>query len=174
MDGTEAAAQNGMVVMVRREMAAFKSQKRLMQRVLGIEVQHKQDQTKRRYVFLHGMHSAALRGQLKAAEDYLKEGGGLIAGDWNHVPCKRWRVSGVLGARDKWVQKLCGGVCGCCGTARFGACRVVGGRGREEADEVGCNWNRFFIFSKLNFLSQLQVSNAKYALSAASFVFFQD
>ena len=132
VDGSAAAAQNGMVVMVRRSEAALKVQKRLAPRVMGVVVQHKTDRKERRYVFLHGVHGAGFRGQLKAAQEFAQNGGALVAGDWNHVPCGSWRASGELGARDRWVQKMCGGVCGS---------KVVGGAGGVAPGEVG--WTQF-------------------------------
>ena len=152
--GEDGGATNGIVVLVDRAQGAFGKFKRLAKRVIGFEVMHKADARRRAYVGLHGLFSAAFGEQLREAETWLRErGGGLVLGDFNHVPCRKWRVSNVvLTAQDKLMRRFCGAVCesGCCSgmmlaDGRNAEGRVVGGGGGGvsggAADEVG--WTRF-------------------------------
>ena len=65
---------------------------------------------RRRYAVLHGLFDAGFRQQVRAAEGFVRgcAQGGLIAGDFNHVPDKSWRKSGsALGALDKRTLLIC-------------------------------------------------------------------
>ena len=154
LTGEDGGATNGIVVLVDRAQGSFGNFKRLAKRVIGFEVVHKADARRRAYVGMHGLFSAAFGQQLKEAETWLRErGGGLVLGDFNHVPCRRWRVSGVaLTAQDKLMRRFCGAVCEseCCSgmmhvEGRIAEGRVVGGDGGEvgggAAGEPG--WTRF-------------------------------
>ena len=154
LTGEDGGATNGIVVLVDRAQGSFGNFKRLAKRVIGFEVVHKADARRRAYVGMHGLFSAAFGQQLKEAETWLRErGGGLVLGDFNHVPCRRWRVSGVaLTAQDKLMRRFCGAVCEseCCSgmmhvEGRSAEGRVVGGDGGEvgggAAGEPG--WTRF-------------------------------
>ena len=87
---------NGVAVMVAREQAAVVACKRLAERCVGVVVQHKADSRRRAYVGVHGIHAPKPFGvQLREAEQFLAlQGGGLLVGDFNHVPCRAWRVGG--------------------------------------------------------------------------------
>ena len=150
---------NGLIVFVDKEQGAIGDFKRLGPRVLGVEVAHREAGGLRRaYVALHGLFTSGFGPQLREAEAWADErGGGLVLGDFNHVPCRLWRASkAAMGTLDGQMRRFCGAVCddGCCGGARpvgahrqegARACRVVGGAGDGEAGSVEGEpgWTRF-------------------------------
>ena len=150
--GEGGGATNGIVVLVDRAQGSFAGFKRLALRAFGVEVVHKADAQKRAYAAVHGVFTAAFREQVDAAEAWVRDrGGGLVLGDFNHVPCRKWRVSrAALSAMDKRLRKLCGTVCEatCCrASVGGGADRVVGGDGGGDgapgSAEGEPGWTRF-------------------------------
>ena len=150
--GEGGGATNGIVVLVDRAQGSFAGFKRLALRAFGVEVVHKADAQKRAYAAVHGVFTATFREQVDAAEAWVRDrGGGLVLGDFNHVPCRKWRVSRVaLSAMDKRLRRLCGAVCEaeCCrASTGGGADRVVGGDGGGDgavgAAEGEPGWTRF-------------------------------
>ena len=119
--------KNGIVALVDRAQGSFGAFKRLEARVLGFEVMHKADAQTRAYVGLHGL-GEGFEAQLRGMREWLQaQGGGLVLGDFNHVPCRRWRASGgALSAQDRLMRRFCGAVCAaeCCG----GFLRAAGGQ----------------------------------------------
>jgi hypothetical protein len=139
MAGEGGGDTGGLVVLVDRAQGTFAGFKRLTLRAFGVEVVHKADATRRAYAAVHGVFTAAFREQVDAAEAWVRDrGGGLVLGDFNHVPCRAWRVSRVaLSASDRRLRRLCGAVCGaaCCTATSAGADRVVGGDGGGDGAE---------------------------------------
>ena len=150
--GEGGGATNGIVVLVDRAQGSFAGFKRLALRAFGVEVVHKADAQRRAYAAVHGVFTTAFREQVDAAEAWVRDrGGGLVLGDFNHVPCRKWRVSrAALSASDKRLRRLCGTVCEatCCrASVGGGAGRVVGsdggGDGAVGAAEGEPGWTRF-------------------------------
>ena len=57
----------------------------------------------------------SFRFQLQEAFAWLKGPGGLIVGDFNRIPCCKWRVAEKeLGRDDKILRKVTGFTCSCC------------------------------------------------------------
>ena len=130
---------NGIVVLIDRAQGSFGKFKRLAPRVLGFEVTHKADATTRAYAALHGFSTSGFAEQVREAKAWVMErGGGLVMGDFNHVPCKRWRTSGKAPASElRLMRGLCGAVCACCGAEHGAGGRVVGGDGSGKEGEGG-------------------------------------
>ena len=140
---------NGVLALVAKEQAVFKSFERVAGRVLGFEVVHKADGVRRAYVGMHGEHGAGFGAQVRGADRYMRDkGGGLMLTDANHVPCSSWRckqdgaVGRSLDGRDKQWRRFCGFRCACCavvGEEEEGALEgcIVGGAGGEMDPEGG-------------------------------------
>ena len=66
--------------------------------MLGVEVAGA-DKVCRRFVLMHGLHrsEAAFESQLRSAEQWTSDVGGLVLGDINRIVCRSWR-SGALRA----------------------------------------------------------------------------
>ena len=136
--GPGGSRRNGMVALVAREQAAFRSHKRQEERVMGFVVTHKVDAATRAYVGLHGSHDKVKQAkQFDAATKFAAEhGGALLAADWNAVPCQKWRATeSKLDGSDRKLRKICGKACSCCGRGEEARCKVVGGAGGDFAEE---------------------------------------
>ena len=115
---------NGMVVLGRMDAGAFasgdrKATLRVEERVFGVQWIAKADGRCRRIAAVHGLHGegdCSFSVQLQAAFDWLEEdGGGLLVGDLNRVPCKNWRSSGrLLDEDDVALRGWTGWTCACC------------------------------------------------------------
>ena len=139
--GPGGSRRNGLVALVAREQAAFKSHKRQEERVMGFVVTHKVDAATRAYVGLHGSHDKVKQAkQFDAATKFAAEhGGALLAADWNAVPCQKWRAAeSKLDGCDRKLRKICGKACSCCGRDEEACCKVVGGAGGDLAEEDAC------------------------------------
>ena len=164
---------NGIVALLRKEAGAFGRVVALHERVLGVEVLHRRgvaDGRRRQYVAIHGLHghegtgesgdvvwSGAGRGQVSrgvsaqlAAARACTEaaGGGVIIGDFNAVPCKRWRTAGTaIGVSGRLLRRICGRVCSCCSPTSESpdaTCYVIGGAGLGPwSGEAQIGWTRF-------------------------------
>lgn len=101
-------------------------------RVLGVEVWSKHERRARRVVGMHGFSDdkpgRRFRQQLVAADTWLMErGGGLLVGDLNRVPCRRFRAGQhTLNAGDAALRRWLGWSCACCG----------GGLGRRQGFQL--------------------------------------
>ena len=127
-----AGTANGIVIAVRTGFGRPLGFARLAERVLGVEVWSKHERRARRVVGMHGFSEdkpgRRFRQQLVAADTWLMErGGGLLVGDLNRVPCRRFRAGQhTLNAGDAALRRWLGWSCACCG----------GGLGRRQGFQL--------------------------------------
>ena len=161
--GSADSTANGMVFMVDRKEATIKSFRRLHERVLGIELHHR-DARRRRYALIHGLFDSGFNRQVEEARNFVRQHaqGGLVLGDFNHVPCRRWRASDAgaearaargqlrLAPADRAMRKLCGAACSCCTlSGREPVCRVIGGGGEAHSADGSVGFTRFNTTNKV-------------------------
>ena len=147
VEGREAKGNNSVVVAYRRDAVTCMSFERLATRVLAVELWSKAEKRARRVVVMHGLHEEiravdedrgvvpawSFRTQLREARGWLGARGGLLLGDLNRVPCKRWRMGESvreLDVADRELREVVGWSCSCCTPAGLGSrlgVQLVGG-----------------------------------------------
>ena len=147
--GDATKPKNGIAVAVRHKTAVIEATRPLAEGVMGTKIRHREEGAARAMCYVHGLHGdtlAAVR-QLEAAEGWIGEaGGGVMMGDFNHVPCVQWRRGNhQLNRPDQKIRELTGWSCACCG---FGASahRVIGGAysgGGSGGIGGDVGWTRF-------------------------------
>ena len=151
-DGGADSTANGTVWAVRRTFGRIEWSKLVANRTVAVSVRvAASTPCSVTLVGLHGLHAdvraehereeegapeLSYRRQLRGATECLQgRGGGLLAGDMNHVPCRCLRPGGAaMDASDRALQAAVGGCCECCAVAE-GAVAV--GRLVVARNEVG-------------------------------------
>ena len=194
VDGAGISHANGIIAMVAMESNTFvaeergaegsrKAAVRVAERVFGVIVRPKGSMVAIPLVALHGLHTTAsegvetalmaveqgarsFQGQLHAAEEWLlSNGGGLLVGDFNRVPCTSFRANPkyVLNEDDRALRRVCGFRCDCCAPTVDGPSRLVGRDGAVKVD-----WTHFDStgagVSRLDFGVEIGVSTGRWKL----------
>ena len=138
--------KNGLVMLVAKEQAKAVRHVRVEERVLGMVFRIGGEERTRAICGLHGLSSdgdSNFCTQLGAAEEWLQaQGGGILVGDFNRVPCSAFRKGDhTLSADDLALRKLMRFQCACCqAPGEEGCLRLIG---RGVAEECLGGWTRF-------------------------------
>ena len=138
--------KNGLVMLVAKEQAKAVRHVRVEERVLGLVFRIVGEGRLRAICGLHGLSadgSSDFGKQLGAAEDWLQsQGGGVLVGDFNRVPCSAFRKGEHgLTQDDLALRKLTRFRCGCCqAPCEEGVQRLIG---MGAAEKWLDGWTRF-------------------------------
>ena len=146
---------NGIMVAVKKSEASIDHTVPLAERALGVVVRLKNERRLQHLACIHGLHRAvrepgdpahsiparSFENQIRTASSWLESnGGGLLTGDFNRVPCYKWRMSSPSGQAsshqmnpgDLEMRRVTKWNCTCCGTQSIdlGGHRLVGGVGK--------------------------------------------
>ena len=159
---------NGIVVAVKKKEASIDHTVPLAEWALGVAVRLKTERRVQYLTCIHGLHNSvrepgdpidsvparSFENQVRSARAWLESnGGGLINGDLNRVPCCKWRMEKEhrLNAGDLEWRRITNWNCACCGpqVTDPGNHRVVGGVGRtfqgSDRDERAIRPTRFVV-----------------------------
>ena len=161
------AHANGIAVAVCATAGKLVALKRLAERAVGFSVRRKRIARLLHGGAIHGLHGVqrseddvpgepparSFLAQLNALRDWVQaQGGGLVLGDFNRVPCMSWREprpSGKLSKDGEALQLTMGWRCSCCSPS--GAVPSAGGLVEEAGGGVSWSHRSSSSQAKLDF-----------------------
>ena len=154
LPGEGVGQRNGIVVAAHVGQAQLRTTKRVAERTIAVTVSGKGEEEDTVITGMHGVTSedgelratARFKAQLNGATRHCTEAMGLLVGDLNYVPCRRWRrAGGPLNEGDKALRQLTGWRCACCRDDQVadGATAWLVGGDDGVGTDVTQGWTRF-------------------------------